>query len=78
MIEPSGASGASGASPPSNEVPSVPKTKFSLYQGYDGPGSTKQIECAKCGSNKFYVGSGSYFTVVKCCKCNHEECIHDG
>lgn len=61
--------------------PEVEKTKeinFQLHQAYDSPNSTKQIVCNYCGNDKFYVGKGNYYTVVKCLKCNQEECVHDG
>jgi hypothetical protein len=54
----------------------IEEVKFNLNQGYDG--STKQIVCSFCGHDKFYVGQGSYYTVVKCIKCQREECVHDG
>ena len=34
--------------------------------------------CRNCGSDKFIVGHGGYFTAIKCDKCNYEICVHDG
>lgn len=36
------------------------------------------IYCRICGGKEFYVGSGSYFTALKCIKCKWEACVHDG
>ncbi len=52
--------------------------EFELHQCYDNPGDTEQHVCEKCGGGEFYVGIGSHFTVAKCIKCLHEECVHDG
>jgi hypothetical protein len=54
--------------------PSIP---FKLHQSYEKSGDTKQIIC-KCGCKKFEVGQGSFFTVLRCLKCNIEQCVHDG
>ncbi len=53
-------------------------TTFSLHQIYEKEGDTEQIHCYNCGSGLFRVGQGSHYTVVKCMRCQHEECIHDG
>ena len=55
-----------------------PDIKFRSYQCYEGEGSVKQVQCAKCGETKLEVGQGSYYTVVRCPVCLHEQCIHDG
>lgn len=55
-----------------------PEKPFRLHQTYDKPGSTRQIRCRWCGSTRFEVGQGSYYTVVRCPECGTEECIHDG
>ena len=52
--------------------------RFKLHQCYEKPGDTEQYFCDKCGNDRFYVGLGSHFTVAKCVKCLHEECVHDG
>jgi hypothetical protein len=38
----------------------------------------KTIICRVCGSDKWIVGTGSYFTAIKCINCKYEVCIHDG
>ena len=55
--------------------------KFKLHTCYsdkEDVDATRQKRCSECGHNIFYVGQGSYFTVVRCLKCKTEECIHDG
>ncbi len=54
------------------------KVNFRLHQRYEAIGSTEQYLCTDCGCGEFYVGLGSHFTVAKCIRCDHEECIHDG
>lgn len=54
------------------------KPIFELHQCYERKGSTKAIDCEKCGSYEFYVGQGNYFTCVKCIKCGFEESVHEG
>jgi hypothetical protein len=51
---------------------------FKLHQCYEKPGDTKQMFCEICEHDIFKVGQGSYYTVVMCAACGHEECIHDG
>jgi len=55
-----------------------PEKAFTLHQIYEEPGSVKQVRCANCGNGKLEVGRGDYFTVIRCSKCNHEYCIHEG
>jgi len=55
-----------------------PENEFHLHQVYEKPGSVKQVICAKCGQKELEVGCGSYYTVIRCPKCGHESCIHDG
>lgn len=38
----------------------------------------KSIACSKCGSNRFCVAVGSYFTAIKCPNCGWELCVHEG
>ncbi len=38
----------------------------------------KKLRCKKCGSEEFIVGSGEYFTAIKCPVCGWEKCIHEG
>jgi len=50
---------------------------FQIGQCYDDEPATT-LSCTKCGSDKFMVGKGSYFTAIKCPNCKWELCIHDG
>jgi hypothetical protein len=50
---------------------------FRVGQSYEKK-PCKTFYCKKCGSNKFYVGTGNYFTAIKCVNCNYEICVHDG
>ena len=50
---------------------------FHIGQCYDD-NAADTVVCEKCKSDKFYVGEGSYFTVIKCINCKWELCIHDG
>jgi ribosomal protein S27E len=59
-------------------IKNVGHVYFHLHQIYEEPGDTEQLKCSNCGDMEFFVGQGSYFTVAKCMKCGHEECIHDG
>lgn len=38
----------------------------------------KTYVCAKCGGNVFQVGTGSYFTAIRCVTCGWELCVHEG
>jgi ribosomal protein S27E len=55
-----------------------PDVPFKLHQCYTEPGSTMQVICTKCHHPDLDVGFDQYYTVVRCRKCGHEECIHDG
>lgn len=55
-----------------------PEKPFELHQVYERKGDTKQVKCAKCGASELEVGCGDHFTVIRCPKCNHESCIHNG
>jgi len=50
---------------------------FQIGQIYDDRPVTT-LSCAKCGSDEFMVGQGSYFTAIRCPSCKWELCIHDG
>lgn len=50
---------------------------FHLGQVYENT-AAQAVECAECGGREFNVGSGSYFTVLRCPKCAWEICFHDG
>lgn len=39
---------------------------------------TKTIKCSICGGTDFNVGSGSYFTAIRCVNCKYEICVHEG
>jgi len=51
--------------------------EFSIGQCYEDIPARK-LRCKKCGSTKFIVGTGNYYTAIKCPKCKWERCIHDG
>jgi hypothetical protein len=53
------------------------RKEFHIGQGYEEK-PCKVLICKKCGSDKFIVGRGSYYTAIKCPNCNWEQCIHDG
>ena len=38
----------------------------------------KQIKCAICGNDKFYVAEGVYWVGIKCIVCEYEICVSDG
>ena len=50
---------------------------FHIGQCYDEE-PAKMIKCAYCSGTEFNVGIGSYFTAIRCIKCEWEICIHDG
>jgi len=45
---------------------------------YSQPGLARTLICAICGHDKFYVGSDSWWTGVKCVNCESEYCVHEG
>jgi len=51
---------------------------FHIHQSYEKRSNTQTIKCTKCGSSYFNVGSGDYFTAIKCVNCKWEICIHQG
>jgi len=52
-------------------------TVFHVGQSYsDKPSPT--VKCIQCGGTEFNVGSGEYFTAIRCPICGWETCIHDG
>lgn len=55
----------------------VKKKCFSIGQSYEKEFAQKLV-CKHCGSDKFFVGQGSYFTAIKCETCQYEICIHEG
>lgn len=55
----------------------VERGDFHIGQSYDDE-PAKTIICSVCGSDKFIVGHGSYFTAVKCPICGYEIGIHSG
>ena len=36
------------------------------------------VFCKHCGGKEFNVGTGDYFTAIRCVTCHYEICIHDG
>ena len=50
---------------------------FHIGQCYEEEAATTLV-CAKCEGKIFNVGQGSYFTAIRCVKCEWEQCIHDG
>lgn len=52
--------------------------KWSIQPYDDGEYNMSDIRCKKCGALEFNVGSGDYFTAIRCPKCGWEECIHEG
>ena len=40
--------------------------------------AAKTVECVSCGGREFNVGSGHYFTAIRCVKCQWEICFHEG
>ena len=55
----------------------VQRNDFHIGQSYDNENCVTLV-CDTCGCDKFTVGTGSYFTAIKCDKCGWERCIHDG
>jgi ribosomal protein L37E len=56
---------------------SVSDGLFHVGQSYEeGPADT--IQCRRCGGKEFNVGQGSYFTAIRCVKCEYELCVHNG
>jgi hypothetical protein len=58
-------------------VKTVDDDMFHIGQCYENE-AAKTLECAKCGGREFNVGSGNYFTAIRCIKCEWEICWHDG
>ena len=55
----------------------LPKTVFTIGQtGDDNPAATYQ--CVRCGGTKFNVGTGKYYTAIRCVECKWEMCVHEG
>lgn len=50
---------------------------FHIGQTYEDQ-PAQAIKCTRCGSDRFHVGQGSYYTAVKCPTCGWELCIHEG
>lgn len=55
----------------------VPDSLFHLERWKD-EGPLKTFQCRKCQGREFFVGTGIYFTAVKCVKCLYEVGVHDG
>ena len=63
--------------PETHFIHETDEDEFSIGQCYDKL-PAKKIVCNKCGSDKFIVGTGSYYTAIKCPNCKYEICIHSG
>ena len=50
---------------------------FHIGQSYESKVAST-VYCKHCGGKEFNVGIGSYFTAIRCIKCEWEVCIHDG
>jgi hypothetical protein len=50
---------------------------FVVGQCYENT-PARTLRDKKCGSTSFVVGQGSYYTAIKCQKCEYQVCIHDG
>jgi ribosomal protein S27E len=50
---------------------------FVIGQIYERHAATT-LRCKKCKSMAFNVGSGSWFTAIKCVNCEWQICVHDG
>lgn len=58
-------------------VDNLNDTLFHIGQSYEKkPAET--LVCKFCGSTEFNVGSGSYYTAIRCPKCEWELNIHNG
>lgn len=51
--------------------------EFEIGQGYEEIPARKVI-CIKCGTDRFILGKGNYYTALKCPNCLYEICIHEG
>jgi hypothetical protein len=58
-------------------VKPVKDGEFQVGRCYDDePAET--LYCKHCGGSDFKVAQGSYFTAIKCKKCEYEVGIHEG
>ena len=55
----------------------VEQGDFEIGQSYEDT-PAKTLVCKFCGSDKFKVGVGDYFTALKCETCEYQICIHEG
>ena len=62
---------------PEDEHETVADGLFHIGQGGEKK-AVETVRCLTCGSKKFHVGLGEYFTGIKCVKCGWERCVHDG
>lgn len=51
---------------------------FNINSFEDDKKPAGTIYCKSCGGKEFNVGSGVYFTAIRCVTCEFEICIHDG
>lgn len=61
-----------------NNIYGLSKKSTFITGQYCDPERSAQYYCKKCKGRKFYVGYSSYYTVIKCIKCNIEVCVHGG
>jgi hypothetical protein len=50
---------------------------FHIGQSYE-ESKAQPLKCLKCGGKEFHVGQGSYYTAIRCVRCEWECCIHKG
>lgn len=51
--------------------------QFHIGQRYEDK-TALPLKCNKCGSKEFNVAQGSYYTAIRCVRCEWECCIHAG
>lgn len=59
------------------ELHKIEKGDFHINTSY-AKEPAKTLVCSVCGADKFIVGSGDYFTAIKCINCGYEICVHRG
>lgn len=50
---------------------------FRIGQIYEDQPAETAI-CKKCKGKEFNIGSGSYYTAIRCTKCGWQYCLHEG
>ena len=54
-----------------------PKEETLFHIG-DGDMIAQTLVCKKCDGDQFNVGRASYYTAIRCVKCEWEICVHNG